>query len=453
MMAYVSYTARALEKEYPEAIEVEYINIDKNPSAVQKYKTTSAATIYDSNVIVEFGSEYLISKINSFYYQDSTASSPWAYNGEQKLASMILALTQAESPVCVLTSNHGETLFDGNGGIKAEYTEFIKLIGGAGYEVRIIDLEKDDIPENCRMMITFDPQCDFKAYGNLGESRVSEIEKLDRYLDGTNAFFYICDRTTPRHENLEEYLEEWGICVKRTEDENYEVKDLGSCTDSGKGDVVVGSYVSFGLGGTITEDMRKSAYPARVVFGNATAIAPSDSYMRTWTKESEEENAPTHSYYNYYRNGINRNMLDIFTTSPTAKAEVNGEIVEVATEQSMFRLMTITQEERQVQESNYTSVNQASYVLALASTDFVKNDVLTSSAYGNTDVILSTLRNTSAEIVPADVELKAFYIYDVQDEAVYAHSRADVWFICLVAVPAVAALGVGTVINVRRRYK
>ena len=457
MMAYVSYTARALAKEYPDAIEVEYINIEKNPSAVQKYKTTSAATIYDSDVIVEFGSEYLIGKISTFYYQDSTASAPWAYNGEQRLASMILALTQAESPICALTSNHGETLFDRNGEIKPEYTEFVKLVGGAGYEVKVIDLEREDIPENCRMIITFDPQSDFKAYGSLGENGVSEIEKLDKYLDGTNAFFYVCDRETPKHPNIEDYLEDWGVCVKRAEDGdesgNYAVKDAANCTDSGKGDVVVGNYVTFGLGGTITSDLRKSAYPAKVVFGSPTAIAPSDSYIRTWTKESEEENAPTYSYYNYYRNGINRNMLDVFTSYPTAKAEVGGEVVEVATEQSMFRLMTITQEERQVQESNYTSVNQASYVIALASTDFVRNDVLTSSAYGNTDVILSALRNTSTEVVPTNVELKAFYIYDITDEDVYARSGVEVWFICLVAVPAAVALVVGTVINVRRRYK
>ena len=50
MTRYVSYTARAIAKNFPEYFEVSYINIVKNPSAVQKYKTTSAATINNSDV-------------------------------------------------------------------------------------------------------------------------------------------------------------------------------------------------------------------------------------------------------------------------------------------------------------------------------------------------------------------------------------------------------------------
>ena len=458
LMCYVSYTARALAKAFPHAIAVEYINIEKNPSAVQKYKTTSAATIYNSDIIVEFGSEYLVHKINSFYYQDSAADAPWAYNGEQRLTATILAMTRAEAPICALTSNHGEQLFDGEGKIKAEYSEFIKLVGGAGYEVVTIDLEKDAIPENCRMIITFAPTKDFYGHGNMGESGVSEIEKLDRYLDGSNSFFYICNPQTPKLANIEEYLEEWGVAVAREQnaagvDENYAVRDEMNCTDVGIGSVVLGNYVDFGLGGKITEDMRKSAYPARVVFPNSTVIRPSQTYNRIWVKDGDEADASTHSYYNYYRNGVNRNLLEIFTTYDTANAEIGGEVYEIATEQSKFRLMTITQEERQVQEGNYTSVNKASYVLALASTDFLKNDVLTSTAYGNTDVILSALRNTSTEIVPTDVPIKVFYIHDMADNAVYAQSGANVWTLCLCIAPPVALTVAGIIVITRRKYR
>ena len=94
MMRYVSFTARSLAKEFPDEIEVRYINMTKNPSAVQKYKTTTAANIYTSDVIVEFGSEYLVQSIKSFYYIEDTEAEPWAYNGEKRLSAMILALSQ-----------------------------------------------------------------------------------------------------------------------------------------------------------------------------------------------------------------------------------------------------------------------------------------------------------------------------------------------------------------------
>ena len=244
MTRYVSYTARSMAKEYPELVEVKYVNMVKNPSAVQKYKTTSAATIHNSDVIVEFGSESLVQSIKSFYQIDSTETEPWAYIGEKRLSAMILAVTRAEAPICCITTNHGETLFDQNGKVKSEYTSFIKLIGGSGYEVQFVDLEKEEIPEKCRMMITFDPTVDFKAYGNLGENNVSEIEKLDKYIDGSNAFFYICDNDSPYLKNLEEYLEEWGVEVGRYEDKignlyNYSVADKVNSTDSGVGTMII----------------------------------------------------------------------------------------------------------------------------------------------------------------------------------------------------------------------
>ena len=146
-------------------------------------------------------------------------------------------------------------------------------------------------------------------------------------------------------------------------------------------------------------------------------------------------------------------MLDIFTTYETAYAKVAGEQYEIATEYNRFKLMTVTQESRQVQEDNFTTVNRASYVISLASTDFVKNELLESKAYGNTDVITSVLRTTGNEVVPTDVDLKAFYNYTVEDSFAYKAAKPDVWSIWLIATPAALAIVVGVVINIRRRYK
>ncbi len=461
MMRYVNMTARALEKEYPAAIDVRYVNIVKNPSAVQKFKTTSASTIYNSDVIVEFGSEYLIQKISSFYYQDDGASSPWAYIGEQRLSAMILSLTQAESPICAITTNHGESLFDEKGNVKGEYSSFIKLIGGAGYDIVYLDLEKDDIPENCRMMICFDPGTDFLAYGSLGEGSVSEIDKLDRYLEGSNSFFYICNRGTPELKNLEEYLTEWGIEVMRADNasglaENYIIRDSINCNDAGRGDVVVGGYGEKGLSDSITGSMQSQSYPPKVIFGRPTSIKNSESYVKTYVDEDPANGIDeAYSYYSYYRNGVSRIMFDVFSTYDTASAYAGDDVVEIATEFNLFKLMTVTKESRIIQETNYTSIDRSSYVLSLASTDFLKNDVLDSSAYGNTDVLLSALRRSGVEAVPANIRLKAFYVYDIGDvmpQEEYA-SMQNAWLISLVAIPAVTAAVACAFVVIRRRLR
>jgi len=458
LMRYVSYSSRSLEKEFSDCVEVEYINMVKNPSAVQKYKTTSAATIYESDVIVEFGSEYLVQGINSFYMIDSTETEPWAYNGEKKLAAMILAVTRAEAPICCLTYNHGESLFNEKGEVKDEYTTFVKLIHAAGYVVEFIDLEKDDIPEDCRMIITFDPSKDFKAFGNLGQNNVSEIEKLDKYLDASNAFFYICNDTTTKLTNLEEYLEEWGVTVARVADKagnefNYSLIDNVNSTGTGDTGIFYADYFQEGLGAALTKDLRERSYPPKIVFGNSTAIRPADNYYKTYSSENEETGEEAFAYYSYYKNGINRNMLDIFTSYNTASALVGNDVYEIATSYTLFKLMTVTQETRQIQDGNFSSINKASYVLALASTDFLTNEVLDSTAYGNTDVILSVLRNTGNTVVPSDTPIKGFYEYEISDEAAYLSVNPDAWFKCLVWIPMSLVFVAGIIITVRRKYK
>lgn len=457
-MRYVSFTARALAKEFSDSIEVEYVDIVSNPSSVQKYKTTSAATVYSSDVIVEFGSEYILQNKSAFFHTDPGEARPWAYNGEQKLCAMLMSVTRTDSPVCAITVNHGESIIAPDGKVKDEYSAFIGIIEGAGYSVCLLDLERDEIPENCRMMITFDPRYDFKAYGNLGEGGVSEIEKLDKYLDDLNSFFYVCDGDTPYLANLEEYVAEWGVNVNRVTGadggrESCTVIDREASLDPASGSQLVGKYATEGLGATLTEDMRAAAYPANVVFGNATAIVPDASYVRSFAVADEESGDEAYVYYSYFRNGVSRTMFDVFTSHKSAASFVGGEQYEIATESSLFKLMTVTQESRQVQESNLTSVNQASYVLSVSSTEFFKNEYLESAAYGNTDVLLSALRNTSNPVIPVNLDVKVFGEQEILDKEAYETSDPTVWVRVLAIVPAALAVVIGTVIYVRRKYR
>ena len=63
------------------------------------------------------------------------------------------------------------------------------------------------------------------------------------------------------------------------------------------------------------------------------------------------------------------------------------------------------------------------------------------------------LRTTGNEVVPTDIDLKAFYNYNVTDSFAYRAVKPDVWSVWLMATPAALALIVGVVVNIRRRYK
>lgn len=441
---YIHYTALGLQKEFPDYIDVQYVNIVKNPSAVQKFKATSATNIYSSNVIVSFGTEYRVFTVDSlFTANDSTSTDYWAYNGEKKLTSGILAVTRAESPIACLTINHGEQI-EGQ-------TEFLRLIEAAGYEIRTLDLEHEEIPENCRLIITYAPQTDF--FGDAADDH-DEIDKLDAFLDKAYSFLYVCDPDTPSLPNLEEYLEFWGITVASKTDsagmsENYLLQDNEFNVD-GEGYALIATYETLGKGASFTSDLRAAGYPPTVIFNQATAIKPAENYKPSYVLEDETTGTEAYMYYSYRSNGITRTMHNVFTAPATANGTVGGAIYEPAG-QYPFGIMTLTVENRTTQETNYSVAQEPSYVCCIASTEFLSDTVLASDAYGNADVVLGTLRAMGREVIPVNLEFKAFMVYDIA-EAVTATNNPMPITIALAIIPALICFGVGIYKNVRRKY-
>ena len=450
----IQYTAMALQKEFPDAVKVEYLNIEQNPSQVQKYKATSSTNIYPHQIIFEFGTEYRVTSYDYFFLTNDTNSKEhWAYNGEQKFASLFLALTRAESPIAGFITNHGEQL--------ENCRSFRNLVERAGFDVIDIDLSKDTIPEDCRLLICYDPQTDFVGMGNAAyvEGEKSEIDKLDTFLDKAYSFMLFVDKDTPELPVLEEYMEEWGITVARAENAEGELDTLTIRDQSMKldkdGYIPMAEYVTVGGGASITEDMRNVSYPAKVVFPNSTAIVMSESYRTTFVDVDEATGVTeAYSYGSYYRNGVSRSFHDVFKTGATATAEAFGKQYQVATEQDRFNLMTISVESRTVQETNYISTQEPSYFTVFGSTEFASDTILDSAAYGNADVMTATLRHMGREVVPANLEFKAFKKYEVDTQA-YTPDPGTViaTTVCMTLLPISICVIAGVCINVKRKYQ
>ena len=450
----VQYSVLALQKEFPDAVKVEYLNIEKNPSQVQKYKATSSTNIYSHQIIFEFGTEYRVCSYDYFFLKsDSSSSDHWAYNGEQKIASLLLALTRAESPIAAFITNHGEAM--------ENCESLMNLVHRAGFDVMTLDLSKDEIPADCRLLISYDPQTDFLGMGNAAfvEGDQSEIDKLDQFLDKAYSFMLFVDADTPELPVLEEYLEEWGIAVGRAENaegdiDNLLIRDQVNKLDK-DGYTPMAEYVTAGGGASITDDMRKVAYPAKVVFPNAVAITMSESYKKTHVVPDDTNGVTeAYTYGSYYRNGVTRYFHDVFKTSSNAAVEAFGKQYQVATDLNRFNLMTLSIESRSVKETNYLSTQEPSYVAVFGSTDFASNTILDSAAYGNADVLTSTLRHMGREVMPADLEFKAFKIYEVDTNAYTPFGKAMLaTTICMVAAPLLTALIAGVVLSTTRKNR
>ena len=441
-MVYKTALGLAEKNDY---IHVDNVNIWREPSAVNKFKTNSKDAIYSSDIIVYSGTEFRVYRLKSmFVFNDADSTTPWAYNGEKKFVSGILAVTQAESPIACITVNHGEPFVNQSHIAETQY--LVSLLQDGGYKVQLIDLAKEEIPEDCRLMLIYDPQDDFLVKD--GVSTISEIEKLDRFLDGTNALMVFMNPTTPLLPNLEEYLEEWGIKFNRHTDNlgnvhGTAIRDYqNSLTEDGM--TIVGTYYTYGLGASLHSDMR-TTYPPKVIFKNAMGISYSDTYESTWHQD-EEDASNNFLYGSYYKDGISRGMYDIFVSPATATEVYDTTVVSQATVKDPYKLMTLTRETRMVDNEN----EDYSYVLACGSTDFLSSTLLLSNTYGNTDLMLSALRATGRELVPVGLKLKPFASSNIET---LTTARANRYTIGLIVAPTLITAIAGVYVLVRRKYR
>lgn len=469
-MRYIYYTALSLQKRFSDTVRVSTTNVWLNPSSVDRYRTNSYSAIYQSNIIIASGSEFRITNIETYYTYDSDSSSdsePWAYNAEKKFTQSIIAVTKAESPICGITVNHGEPFATEAG--REEYSTLLRVIEDAGYEIQYLDLTRDAIPEKCRLILTFDPQEDFMGKKE-SPTGVSEIAQLDAFLGKTYSYMIFVDADTPVLRNLEEFLQEWGITFDRSQDAdgnwlgNYRVQSDLSLDSEGLS--VIAEYETEALGGSITKDMRERGGSPKVVFGNAMPISYSPSYELTFQLADAEAGTGAFTYGSYFRNNHSRAIYDLFRSNATSAAyTVMGGAVSADPVDTYgnYRLMTLTRESRTVGEGKgYTNVNDSSYVCAIGSTDFASNKLLGSNAYGNTDVLLQTLRSIGREVVPVGLTFKPMYDDEMTESASSTDGSGTVYYtkagniartVVLTVLPALVMATAGTVVLVRRKFR
>ncbi len=453
---YVYMTAICLQKQFPDIISVKTIDVYKNPSAVQKYKTNSFATIYPSNIIISSGSEYRRLSLNSFFtFSDSTSSEPWAYSGEKTFCASIMAVIKAEAPVACLITNHGESAYSDT---------FISLLEDAGYDViKDFDLLHDEIPEDCRLMVCVGPTSDFTGYLEVssGEAEISEIAKLDAFLDDESSLMVFFDADTPVLPNFEEYLDKWGISICREEDAagdsfNHLIKD----TEAGltaDGQTIVADYVTTGMASSVLADMQSIAYPSKVVFRNATALKFSSFYRPTYVVPDEMSGVTEgYTYATYGIDGTYRSAFDIFLAPDTALSYANGEALpknESVDGAQKLMIMSNETDTEPGDRNGYTTVSHNSYVLACASTEFLADELLMSNSYGNTDMLSSVLRALGSDTMAARIDqyLKPFHNNTVKADYV-SQSQKTGFTSFLMIFPAILCFGTGVVIIVKRKY-
>ena len=448
-LRYPLYTVLEMVEDY-DNISVRYVDCLTNPSAVAQYKESSGMSINSYSVIVTSAFSaadpvtgevkertqsrvYAISALYTYNSDSSGSSQIIGYNGEQRLVSAIMAVTQVETPVACYTKGHGETdsLVTSTAG-----SPLLTLLYETGYEVKGIDLIKEDIPANCRLLVIFNPTSDFMGVNGIGA--VNEIAKIEKFLDGSSALMTFFNHETPVLENLESLLKDWGVEICRetvgSETSNYLVKDTQNSFDP-DGIINVATYAENGLGASITRQLMESNYRKPAVFKYSTALKYSSTYETIYDDKND-------CFYGaYYSNGISRDCYDVFTSGSGAIAEAGGSKVA----DGPFKYMTVTREK---QEDLNTGKSIYSYVMACASTDFASGDALASS-YANHTVLTRACHVIGGAQVSVSLDCK--YFSDMEIDSITAVA-ANQYTIVLTVVPAALIFIAGVYIMVRRKY-
>ena len=437
-LQYISNTANEIAKEFSN-VHVRYVNSKRDPHILKAYKNTTDTAIKETDVIVEKGNaetraaddapgEFRKLSADAFYVEDTTTGDYWAYNGEEIFAAACLAVTADETPKALFTTGHGESV------ALEDIAYFVNVIAMAGFEVGYIDLATEEIPEDCRLLIVNNPARDFIGYdpsGNVDES-VSEIRKIDEFLEDNRTLMVFKDPEGEYLQNLEEFLYTWGIVFGEGT-----VYDTASSLDMA-GTTVYAQYAEEGtIAASLQKELRNSAAPPKTVFDTARPIYVSDIYTAAINEDGEATNT-----YEYYGNNAYREMSTVYFASPSAVVKKDGETIDNV---GGYSLMTITREMNYKDSDTYFG-----YVMAAGTKNFTADDYINSNTYGNKDIIYYALRMMGREKVPADIDFKVFATTEIENMTSAQAIRAAV---LLITVLPVAFAVAGVVVITRRKYR
>lgn len=415
-MYYIHNTALNLAAEF-DNVTVEYRDALRENKYLEKFTSAMSPYVATTNVIVSSGTEYRKLAYTRFFITDTEDTSDvWAYQGENTFASAILQVTADEMPIAYFTTQHGERTSTAD-----DAGAFKQTLEDAGYEIRDIDLTKEDIDPAGRLLVINDPQTDF---GGLTTEHVgkSEIEKIDAFLDGRGSMMvFVSPENASKLTNLAEFLEEWG--VKFTPDVMVNDPENAVSVD---GYSVVGQYITGeeNLSSAIYKEITSMSSQPKAIFKNAMPLG------KSW--DTNTYRTPDMS---------RRTICDVFVTSPSALLNEDGKLNEAGAE---YSLMTITQEYKIIDNEDYNN-----YVIVAGTPDFVSSEYIYSNVFTNRSVIHSCLLTLGRKDIPAGIEYKVFEDYDLD----ITTAQASAWTRAFIIVMPLCTVAACIVVTVRRKYK
>lgn len=401
-------TALELAEAYPDQVEVSYLNVWENPKLARSYGVSAS-----TDVVVKYEDELRVCTLRDFFtFSADDSSTPIAYNGEKRLAVAMKAVVSSDAPVAYFTLNHGETFPD---------YSLLFAATDAGYMISYLDALSFDIPEDCGLLVTYNPAQDFTTID--GVSGYSEIDKLDAYMANGGKYMVFVSADTfssGGFANLEGFLADWGVTFDHKKGANdieecYAIRDTGHALST-DGYTLVGKIPETGKAAELMADI-----DGTIRLSNATSISIADDF----TADNQGS----------FVKG-NRTLTTLLTSHAGAEAWAGGRAVERTSEG--FPLVTLT-----------TDNTSGAALLACSSTGFATEVALQSAVYDNEPFLLTALGAMGKTDTPVELGNQPF-----AETTIYTLTTANARniTIALTAIPSIILLVVGLIVLIRRKF-
>ena len=213
--SFVYRTALEFAERYS-FIKLRYVNlltqVDQNGDRVDLNKYTkdmkgNETKVLTSSVIFESGNNHFVmtdatttTGFAGFYVLNSSGYAN-VYAGEEIFAALVSWVLADEHKTAYLTQNHGETAD----------VALSNMLTCAGYYVDVINLRRDEVPEDAGLVIISAPLYDFERGGDYGVR--AEIERLSAYMERGGNLYVAIDPLADRLPVLEEFLASYGLTM------------------------------------------------------------------------------------------------------------------------------------------------------------------------------------------------------------------------------------------------
>lgn len=403
MGKYIKECAESYAQKF-DNVKLEYVDMVRYPAQINKYR--ESGEIKTTSVIVESSLRYKVLSRDSFFVSDGQYYV--GFNGEKKLTSAILQVTNPRQPVVTFTQNHGETV----------PAAMLEIFTNAGYMVEKKDISVEAINPDTEIIVINNPTTDFFGLNTAKEGGVSEIEILNDYMNGfKHVMVFLSADNTAQLPELEELLASRGVKVNR----GSKIKDMGAAITA-DGYISIANPVGQMYGGTLTDGVT-----GRTVVANA---APIDILFAD--KNVSEDGNYVYTYDTIYVDPVLSTTDKALTSNPDQTES-----------QGPFYTMVLS--------SKYDYVDNVKTFshLLVASTDSFAN-YIGSNSFGNEDILYNAMTIMGQEKVPTDISYKLFDNSMLEKIDQHAVTR---WSWLLIGIIPLSVAAAGFVVWLRRRHR